>query len=145
MLDYKLLAKALGKSYRLCQEIIKHLKTEYGELIEDWKFYGQEYGWILKTLRKNAAFFSSFHLKALLFHIATSSSFSSSTAFRRRNNDMPKVSGPSLPMNIRNVITIFPRQLSWAVIPVLSPTVPRADADSNKIASKSICSVNVRR
>ena len=55
--DNKMLAKALGKSNRLCQEIKKHLKAEYGDLIEEWKFYGQKSGWILKTLRKKRNLF----------------------------------------------------------------------------------------
>ena len=44
------------------------MKAEYGELTEDWKFYGQKSGWILKTLRKkrNLFFFvphkGSFHV-----------------------------------------------------------------------------------
>jgi hypothetical protein len=41
----------------LWKEIKKHLKAEYGELIEDWKFYGQKSGWILKTLRKKRNLF----------------------------------------------------------------------------------------
>ena len=35
--DDKMLAKALGKTNRLWQEIKKNLKAEYGELNEDWK------------------------------------------------------------------------------------------------------------
>jgi hypothetical protein len=63
MLDDKMLAKALGKSNRLWQEIKKHLKAEYGELVEDWKFYGQKSGWILKTLRKKRNLFFLIPLK----------------------------------------------------------------------------------
>jgi hypothetical protein len=61
--DDKMLAKALGKSHPLWQEIKKHLKAEYGELIEDWKFYGQKSGWILKTLRKKRNLFFFIPLK----------------------------------------------------------------------------------
>ena len=57
MPDNKMLAKALGKSNRLWQDIKKHLKAEYGELIEEWKFYGQKSGWILKMLRKKRNLF----------------------------------------------------------------------------------------
>lgn len=42
--DDKMLVGALGKSNRLWQDIKKHLKAEYGELIEEWKFYGQKSG-----------------------------------------------------------------------------------------------------
>jgi hypothetical protein len=59
----KMLAKALGKSNRLWQDIKKHLKAEYGELIEEWKFYGQKSGWILKTLRKKRNLFFFIPLK----------------------------------------------------------------------------------
>jgi len=55
--DDKMLVGALGKSNRLWQDIKKHLKAEYGELIEEWKFYGQKSGWILKTLRKKRNLF----------------------------------------------------------------------------------------
>ncbi|MHC4694790.1 MAG: DUF3788 family protein [Planctomycetota bacterium] len=51
------LAKALGKSNHLWKEIKKNLKSEYGELTEEWKFYGQKSGWILKTLRKKRNLF----------------------------------------------------------------------------------------
>ena len=61
--DDKMLAKALGKSNRLWREIKKHLKAEYGELNEDWKFYGQKSGWILKTLRKKRNLFFLIPLK----------------------------------------------------------------------------------
>ena len=53
----QMLAKALGKSNRLWQEIKKQLTAEYGELTEEWKFYGQKSGWILKTLRKKRNLF----------------------------------------------------------------------------------------
>ena len=51
------LSKALGDSNRLWRQIKKHLKTEYGDLIEEWKFYGQKNGWLLKTLRKKRNLF----------------------------------------------------------------------------------------
>ncbi|MHC4324867.1 MAG: DUF3788 family protein [Planctomycetota bacterium] len=63
MPDDKMLAGALGKSSRLWQEIKKNLKAEYGELIEEWKFYGRKSGWILKTLRKKRNLFFFIPLK----------------------------------------------------------------------------------
>src|SRR4030042_3738822 len=69
MPDDKMLAKALGKSNRLWQEIKKHLKAEYGELIEEWKFYGQKSGWILKTLLKKRNLFFFIPLKGS-FHVS---------------------------------------------------------------------------
>ncbi|MHC4461421.1 MAG: DUF3788 domain-containing protein [Planctomycetota bacterium] len=53
----RMLAKALGKSNSLWQEIKKNLKADYGELTEEWKFYGRKSGWILKTLRKKRNLF----------------------------------------------------------------------------------------
>ena len=55
--DDKMLAKALGKSNRLWLQIKKNLKAEYGELIDEWKFYGRKSGWVLKTLRKKRNLF----------------------------------------------------------------------------------------
>ena len=66
------LARALGESNGLWKEIKKHLKAEYGELIEDWKFYGQKSGWILKTLRKK---------RNLLFFVPLEGSFKVSFVF----------------------------------------------------------------
>ena len=63
MPDDKMLAKALGKSNRLWKNIKKHLSGAYGELIEEWKFYGQKCGWILKTLRKKRNLFFFIPLK----------------------------------------------------------------------------------
>ncbi len=51
------LARVLGESNGLWKGIKKHLKAEYGELTEDWKFYGAKSGWILKTLRKKRNLF----------------------------------------------------------------------------------------
>ncbi|MHC4104171.1 MAG: DUF3788 domain-containing protein [Planctomycetota bacterium] len=53
----RMLSKALGDSNRLWKQIKKHLKTDYGELTEEWKFYGQKNGWLLKTLRKKRNLF----------------------------------------------------------------------------------------
>jgi hypothetical protein len=61
--DDKMLAVVLGKSNRLWLQIKKNLKAEYGELIEEWKFYGQKSGWILKTLRKKRNLFFFVPLK----------------------------------------------------------------------------------
>ncbi len=51
------LARVLGESNGLWKDIKKHLKAQYGELTEDWKFYGKNYGWTLKTLRKKRNLF----------------------------------------------------------------------------------------
>jgi hypothetical protein len=51
------LAEALGASYKYWQELRTHLEGEYGELIEEWKFYSQKFGWTLKLLRKKRNLF----------------------------------------------------------------------------------------
>jgi hypothetical protein len=81
------LAKALGKSNSLWKEIKKNLKADYGELIEEWKFYGQKSGWILKTLRKK---------RNLFFFIPLEGSFRISFVFGEKavavvqESDLPK-------------------------------------------------------
>ena len=81
------LAKVLGKSNSLWKEIKKHLKTDYGELTEEWKFYGQKYGWTLKTLRKK---------RNLFFFVPLEGSFNVSFVFGDKavaaaeKSDLPK-------------------------------------------------------
>ncbi len=55
--DDLMLAGALGKSNRLWRKIKEHLEAEYGELTEEWRFYGAKSGWILKTRRKKRNLF----------------------------------------------------------------------------------------
>ena len=81
------LARVLGDSNTLWKEIKKHLKTEYGELTEDWKYYGKNYGWTLKTLRKK---------RNLFFFVPLKGSFNVSFVFGDRavaaaeKSDLPK-------------------------------------------------------
>ncbi len=81
------LSRALGESNGLWNQIKKHLRTEYGELTEDWKFYGQKSGWILKTLRKK---------RNLFFFIPLEGSFKVSFVFGDKavaaveQSDLPK-------------------------------------------------------
>ncbi len=53
----KMLKATLGKTYTLWERMKKHLKETYGDLTEDWKFYGQKYGWQLKTYQKKRNLF----------------------------------------------------------------------------------------
>lgn len=55
--DNKKLAKILGPAYKYWQELKNYLEKNWGPVIEEWKFYGQKSGWILKTLRKNRNLF----------------------------------------------------------------------------------------
>ncbi|MFQ5641410.1 MAG: DUF3788 family protein [bacterium] len=60
--DNKSLSEVLATTGPLWEAIKKHLKDEYGDLNEEWKFYNQKSGWILKVLRKkrNLFFFTPF-------------------------------------------------------------------------------------
>lgn len=55
--DNQMLANTLGASYKLWEKIKNALTTNYGELNEDWKFYGQKIGWTLKLLYKKRNLF----------------------------------------------------------------------------------------
>ena len=55
--DNQMLSEALGETFQVWEEIKRHLKSDYGELIHEWKFYGKNYGWQLKTLRKKRNLF----------------------------------------------------------------------------------------
>ena len=55
--DNKTFLNAIGKTAKLWQKIKSNLENEYGELIEDWKYYGQKTGWLLKVLRKKRNLF----------------------------------------------------------------------------------------
>jgi len=61
--DEKALLKAIGKTAGHWQKIKINLENEYGELIEDWKHYGQKTGWLLKVLRKKRNLFFCIPLK----------------------------------------------------------------------------------
>ena len=50
--DSELLVNVLGASHPLWQEIKEHLNQTFGETVEEWKYYGQKSGWILKMLKK---------------------------------------------------------------------------------------------
>jgi len=56
----------------------------------------------------------------------------------------PNVRTPNRPINIKRIIVILPTALKSPVIPMLIPTVPRAEATSKIIFSKSKSSENVR-
>jgi hypothetical protein len=61
--DNRKLSKVLGASYKYWEEIKKSLTNEYGELIEEWKYYGQKSGWTLKLLlkKRNLFFFAAYN------------------------------------------------------------------------------------
>ncbi len=51
------LVAALGESAAYWKDIKNYLREKYGELTEDWKYYNQKSGWILKTLKKKRNLF----------------------------------------------------------------------------------------
>ena len=61
--DEKALLKAIGKTAGYWKKIKSNLENEYGELNEDWKYYGQKTGWLLKVLRKKRNLFFCIPLK----------------------------------------------------------------------------------
>ena len=67
--DEKALLKAIGKTAGHWKNIKSHLENEYGELVEEWKYYGQKTGWLLKTLKKKRNLFFCIPLKGG-FHLS---------------------------------------------------------------------------
>ena len=61
--DSKALLKVIGKTAGHWKKIRSNLENDFGELIEDWKYYGQKTGWLLKVLRKKRNLFFCIPLK----------------------------------------------------------------------------------
>ncbi len=58
--DDQRIKKALDDNYKCWKELRTSLDKEYGDLKEEWKFYGQKLGWTLKLFyKKRNLFFSS--------------------------------------------------------------------------------------
>ncbi len=55
--DADSLAEVLGVTSAFQEALSKQLEAEYGPLMEEWKYYGQKSGWLLKTLRKKRNLF----------------------------------------------------------------------------------------
>ena len=57
-----LLSEVLGTKYKYWDEIRTSLRNSYEGLIEEWKYYGQKYGWSLKLLlkKRNLFFFTAY-------------------------------------------------------------------------------------
>jgi len=53
----KLLFEKIGKSFEYWVEIQRHVKSNYENIINEWKYYGKNYGWQLKTLLKKRNLF----------------------------------------------------------------------------------------
>ena len=55
--DARAMAKELGKTAGYWEKLRTGLENDFGELNEDWKFYGQKSGWVLKLLQKKRNIF----------------------------------------------------------------------------------------
>ena len=56
--DDTLLAEKIGPCFQYLEVLRNHIIERYGNTTEEWKFYGQKYGWQLKTfLKKRNLFF----------------------------------------------------------------------------------------
>lgn len=54
----KLLLEKIGESFKYWTSIQNHVESNYENIHVDWKFYGKNYGWQLKTfLKKRNLFF----------------------------------------------------------------------------------------
>jgi hypothetical protein len=51
------LNEVLGSSSEYWNDFRRHIEAKFGPLTEDWKFYNQKSGWILKVLRKKSNLF----------------------------------------------------------------------------------------
>jgi len=50
--DDSSLVEVLGESGLIWEDIKRHLREEYGDILEEWKFYSQKSGWTLVIKRK---------------------------------------------------------------------------------------------
>ena len=51
------LERVLGRNFRLWNQIDEYVKAKFGDTIADWKYYGKNYGWQIKTLLKKRNLF----------------------------------------------------------------------------------------
>jgi len=55
--DEHSVAEVLGESAQFWQRIREQIRETHGECVEEWKFYNQTSGWIMKLLRKKRNLF----------------------------------------------------------------------------------------
>ena len=81
------LSEKLGSSYKLWEEIKNSLNEEYGKVVEEWKYYGQKYGWTLKLFykKRNLFFFSTYENYFLIGFI-----FGEKAVSAIKKSDLPK-------------------------------------------------------
>lgn len=51
------LKDALGSTYPVWRDLERHLGQLYGDIEQEWRYYGKNYGWTLKVRRKKRALF----------------------------------------------------------------------------------------
>ena len=61
--DDQMLKEAFGETSIIWEKIKQHLNSEYGVMTEEWRFYNQKSGWIMKTLKKKRNLFFPIPLK----------------------------------------------------------------------------------
>lgn len=86
--DDTLLVEALGATGKYWLELKNHLEEKHGPLTEEWKFYGQKYGWQLKLLRKKR---NLFFLTPLGGHFRIGFVFSDKAVSAVDRSDLPDV------------------------------------------------------
>lgn len=53
----QMITEALGNTFRYWKEIKTNLEKDFGELSEEWKFYGKNTWWIMKLIHRNKNIF----------------------------------------------------------------------------------------
>lgn len=87
MPDDKLLAEALGVSYKYLTDIKRYVSGNFPGTVEEWKYYGAKYGWTLKTfLKKRNLFFISAYDK----YFRVSFVFGDKAVSAAEQSDLPK-------------------------------------------------------
>lgn len=61
--ELQALREVLGETYIFWEDIKSHIEATYGSVTEEWKFYGQKSGWLLKVLLKKRNLFFFVPLK----------------------------------------------------------------------------------
>ena len=81
------LSEKLAFTYKYWEEIKKSLSDEYGDLVEEWKYYGLKYGWTLKLFykKRNLFFFSAYENYFLIGFI-----FGEKAVSAIKKSDLPK-------------------------------------------------------
>lgn len=91
--ELKTLREVLGESYIFWEDIKKHIEATYGSVAEEWKFYGQQSGWLLKVLLKKRNLFFFVPMKD---HFKLSFIFGDRAVAAVETSDLPELIKDSL-------------------------------------------------